>query len=89
MAKAHRLSSRNHDRGILIPAQHRILSTLRRAILHISPALQKLLVQHHPRQFARDGAVDIFDDGEVCWEENVEVALLNLSGACISRVSGP
>lgn len=35
-------------------------------------------MQHHPRQFASDGAVDVFDDGEVCREEDVEVALLDL-----------
>ena len=60
------------------PAQHRVLSTLRCTIIDIRPSLQKLLMQHHPRQLASDGAVDVFDDGEICWEEDVEIALLDL-----------
>lgn len=45
-------------------------------------------MQHHPRQFASDGAVDVFDDGEICREENVEVALLDLIEACVNSMSG-
>lgn len=86
-------SRRYHNRRILIPAQHRILPTLRRAILHIRPPLQKLLVQHHPRQFAGDGAVDVFDDREIGGEEDVEVALLDLFcrdlvGFAVAMVAG-
>jgi len=35
-------------------------------------------MQHHPRQFAGDGTVDIFDDGKVGRKEDVEVSLLDL-----------
>ena len=38
-------------------------------------------MRHHARQLAGDGAVDIFYDGEVCGEEDVEVALLDLDKA--------
>lgn len=44
-------------------------------------------MQHHPRQFASDGAIDVFDDGKICWEEDVEVALLDLWRAYISGMS--
>jgi len=74
--------NQNHEtqnKGIS-PAQHRILPTLRRTILHVRPPLQKILMQHHARQFASDGAIDVFDYGKVCGEEDVEIALLDLNG---------
>jgi hypothetical protein len=35
-------------------------------------------MRHHTSQLARDGAVDSFRDSEVCWKENIKVALMNL-----------
>ena len=62
-----------------LPAQHRILPTLRRTIFHVSPSLQKLLMRHHPSQLASNGAVDILDDSKIRGKEYVEVALLDLT----------
>lgn len=81
----HRSSTQRADKEGS-PAQHRVFSILRRTILYVGPALQEFLVQHHSCQFAGYGAVYVLDDGEVCGEEDVEVALLDLSQACISRI---
>jgi len=61
-----------------LPAQHGILATLGSAIFHIRPPSQELLMQHYPRQLARDSTVKIFDDGKVGGKEDVKVALLDL-----------
>ena len=41
-------------------------------------------MQHHPSQFTRNSTIDVFDNGEICWKEDVEITLLNLSRGLIS-----
>lgn len=41
-------------------------------------------MRHHTSQLARDGAVDRFRDSEVCWEEDIKVALMNLRAVSLS-----
>jgi hypothetical protein len=64
---------------ILVPGQQRILAAPRLRIAYIRPSLHEFLVAADERQFARDGAVEVFDDIEVGREEDVEVALVDLS----------
>lgn len=73
-------SNTHHYARVLIPPEHRILSIARLRILDIGPAPQEILMAHHACQLACDGAVDVFDDAEIGWEEDVEVALLDLVG---------
>lgn len=67
-----------HDTGILIPSQQRVLTTLRLRLFHIRPSLQELLVAQNSGELAGDGLIYLLHDLEVGWEEDVEVALVNL-----------
>lgn len=71
---------RNHDARIGVPAQQRVLAVLRRRVLDVGPVLEEFLLAEHARQVARKRTVDVFHEGEVGGEEDIEVALLNLSG---------
>jgi hypothetical protein len=64
--------------GILVPRQQRILSTPRLRITNISPSFHEFLVAADEGQFTGNGAVQVLDDVEVCREEDVEVALVDL-----------
>jgi hypothetical protein len=35
-------------------------------------------MRHNTSQLTRDGTVDGLCDAEICWEQNVEVSLMNL-----------
>lgn len=69
---------RHQHAGILIPGQQRILPIPRLSILDIRPAVHKVLMAHDLCQLPRHGTIDVLNDVEVGWEEDIEVALLNL-----------
>lgn len=75
-----RVLHRDHKTSILIPVQQRILPAPRRRVLDVRPAIHEGLVVEHAGELARDGAVHVLHDLEVCGEEDVEVALLDLWG---------
>lgn len=68
----------DHKAGIFIPVQQRALSRFGLRILDIRPAIHEPLMRHDLCELAGDGAVHVFHDLEVGWEEDVEVALLDL-----------
>ena len=70
-------SNSNHNTGILIPAQHRILPTPHLRVFHIRPSPEEVLVGHDAGQAAGDGAVDVLHDAEIGGKEDVEVALMD------------
>lgn len=69
---------------VLVPRQQRVLAAPRLRVLNVRPALHKVLMAHHRRQLARDGAVNVLDDIEVRGEEDVEVALVDLCRNLVS-----
>lgn len=69
---------RRKNTSILIPAQQRILSVFRLRLFYICPAPEKLLVREDAGELAGYGAVHEFHDVEICREEDVEVALMDL-----------
>lgn len=71
------LHSHQHA-SILIPAQQRILSIPRIRIFNVSPAVHELLVARDLRQLPSNSTIHILDDIEVCREEDIEVALVDL-----------
>lgn len=72
------LHSHQHA-SILIPAQQRILPIPRLRVLNISPAVHELLMARNLRQLPGNSTIHILDNIEVCREENIEVALVDLS----------
>lgn len=58
--------------------QERILSAPRLRVLDIGPPTHEISVGHDAGQLAGDGPVNGLGDVEVCGEENVKVALVNL-----------
>lgn len=72
------VSNSRHNAGIRIPGQERVLAVLGLGVFDVGPSAEEILVAEHLGQFARDGAVDVFHDGEIGREEDVEVALLDL-----------
>jgi hypothetical protein len=73
----------NHYTGISIVRQEWILSAPRFRILDVSPSAHEIPVGHDAGEFPGDGAVNGFSDVEVCGEEDVEVALMNLYCAIV------
>lgn len=63
--------------------QERILSTSCLRILDIGPSAQKVPMGHDAGELPGDGTVNGFSDVEVCGEENVKVALVNLYYSCL------
>jgi hypothetical protein len=68
----------NHDGGVLVPAQERILSIPRLCVFNISPSLEKVLVRHDASELSSDGTVNCFVDCKVCGEEDIEEPLVHL-----------
>lgn len=68
----------SHDRRIFIPRQQWILAILTLRLFNIRPAHQELLVSQDLCQLPCDSLVDLLHDLEVGWEENIEVALMDL-----------
>ena len=64
--------------SILIPAQQWILPVLRLRLFYVRPALEELLVREDTGQLAGYGTVYELHDVEICREEDVEVALMDL-----------
>lgn len=64
--------------GILVPGQQRVLSVPRFRVLDVRPAVDKVFVADNLGQFPGDRPVEILDDIEVRWEENIKVSLLDL-----------
>lgn len=58
--------------------QERILPAACLGVLHIGPSAHKVPMGHDASELPGDGAVNGFGDIEVCGEENVKVALVNL-----------
>jgi hypothetical protein len=69
---------RGHDTGILIPSQQWVLAILSFRLFYVSPTFQIILVGHNSRKLASNGAIHALHDVKICWEENIEVALVNL-----------
>jgi hypothetical protein len=69
----------DHDGGVLIPAQERILSIPRLCVLNIGPSFEKVLMRHDASELSSDGTVDCFVDCKVGGEENVEESLMYLN----------
>lgn len=66
------------DRSVFVPAQQRILAAARLRMLDVRPALEEILVRRDACELACHGAVDVFHNGEVGGEEDVEIALVDL-----------
>lgn len=58
--------------------QERILPASSLRILDIGPPAHKVPMGHDAGELTSDGAVNGFSDVEVCREEDVKVALMNL-----------
>ena len=70
------LSYSHHDAGVLIPAQHGILTTSHLGMVHICPSPEEVFMRHYTSQTTCKCAVDIFHNPKVGWEQDVEVALV-------------
>lgn len=70
---------RSHDACVLVPAQHRVLAASRPRVLDVGPAPEEILLGEHPGRSARHRMVDVLHQGEVGGEEDVEIALQDLS----------
>lgn len=69
---------RSHDARVGIPAQQGVLTIAGLGVVDVGPVAEKIFLAENARQVARQGTVDVFHEGEVGGEEDVEVALLNL-----------
>jgi hypothetical protein len=68
----------DHDTGVLIPAQERIIPIFRTCLCDIRPASQEILVQVCAREATCYSCVHRFHDFKVGGEENVKIALVDL-----------
>jgi hypothetical protein len=68
----------DHDTGVLIPAQKRIIPILRTGLCDIRPAGHEILVQICAREATRYSCVHRLHDFKVGGEENVKIALVDL-----------
>lgn len=72
----------NHDTSVLVPTQQGILPIPSLRVFNKGPSFEKVLVGHDASQLASDGAVNVFHDSKIGWEQNVKEALVDLEGVC-------
>jgi len=64
---------------VLVPRQQWVLATPRLGVLNVCPSFHEVLVTRHERQFTSNGPVNVLNHIKVGWEENIKVALVDLS----------
>jgi hypothetical protein len=69
----------DHDTGVLIPSQQRIIAVLRARFSNICSACHEILMQVRACKATRYSCVHRFHDFEVGREQDVEIALVDLS----------
>ena len=69
---------RYHDTRILIPAQQWVVSVLGLRLLDVGSAVHEVFVRVRACELSCNACVHFFYDIEVGWEEDVEVALVDL-----------
>src|ERR1700759_4698196 len=74
----------DHEAGVLVPVEQRVLAGLCLRILDVCPTAHKALVRLDLGEFASDRAVHVLHDLEVGGKQDVEVSLLYLY-LCISH----
>lgn len=87
--KVHQNLHRHQHAGILIPGQQRVLPITGLCVLNICPTMHKVLMTQYLGQFSSHSTVDIFNNVEVRWEEDIKIALMNLraESAAIQRAN--
>ena len=73
--------------GVAIVGYQGVLSTSSLSVFNIRPLAHEITMRHDTGQLACDGTVDGFCDLEICGEQNIKVALVNLGLVSILTLS--